>query len=572
MGSRGLLLLGLLVVSFVSTGCRDERLTEAACRDDSQCASGLLCEDFECIPAESKSCEVVIDGNPILQPDPYSVDFGSLEAPTAQQTIRIHNIGNCTLTLFEASLASEASAFSCGVCEASFPIEIFPGRSKEFPLSFEASTVGSFKEEIHILSDDREFPELRIPLRANFIGVPGLRVTPNPIDFGYVAEGRGGKRKLQITNQGSGTATLEVQSVQLLPEASEHFSFTTPFAGPVTLAPVSTNLDAIITLEVQFHPRSSLLHNAEVLVVTNHGEVRVPLSGNAQTPPSIQVAPESLSLGQVPLGTTNTAPITIVNSGGAPLEVSYSWGGANPTTDLFAIPSVLPKIEAGKYLELQVALTATALGPINGLLIIESNDPSRPSLTIPITGEGVPGPGGEVVKIEMTYDNGADTTWDYDLRNVDMTLEHPYGYVCNEEYPNPTNWGNYGSPTWIGFGPKREPERIVLSDVTQDGTWRVMVQYQEDCSSLPSEMTAGLLGISADLLLQYLTGGVGDIDSGEVSDAISQTCVNHDPSNVTVRVFVNGTVIQEKTVVLGAKGESSYAITLTRSSGSFSAQ
>lgn len=566
---RGLLLLGLVATLL---GCRDERLMEAACRDDSQCETGLLCEDFECVPAETKSCEVVIDGNPILQPDPYSLDFGSLETPTAEQTLRIHNIGNCTLTLFEASLSSEASPFSCELCTSSFPIEIFPGRSKTFQVGFQAQAVGAFEEEIRILSDDREFAELRVPLRANFIGVPALRVTPNPIDFGFVAEGRGGKRTLQITNQGSGTAPLEVQSVQLLPEGSEHFSFTTPFAGPVTLAPVTTNLDAIITLEVQFHPRAALLHTAEIVVATNHGEVRVPVHGNAETPPAIQVAPESIDLGEVPLGTTNVAPVTLINGGGAPLEVAYEWGGPTPTTDLFALPAVLAKIPAGKYVELQVALTATALGPINGLLILHTNDPSRPTITIPVSGVGVAGPGGEVVKIEMTYDNGADTTWDSDLRNVDMTLEHPYGYVCNEEFPSPTNWGSYGQPSWIGFGPKREPERIVLADVTQDGNYRVMVQYREDCSSLPSAVTAGLLGISADLLLQYLTGGVGDLDSGELADAIAQTCVNHDPSNVTVRVFVNGTVIQEKTVVLTAKGESSYVITLTRSGGTFSAQ
>ena len=109
----------------------------------------------------------------------------------------------------------------------------------------------------------------------------------------------------------------------------------------------------------------------------------------------------------------------------------------------------------------------------------------------------------------MTYDNGADNAFDKDLRNVDMTLEHPFGYVCNKQYPHPTNWGELRQRRrWISFGAKEEPERIVLADATQDGTYRVMVQYMEDCSSLPTELLAGLLGISVDALIAYLSGGV----------------------------------------------------------------
>lgn len=570
MGARW---LGFWMAAVMLTACGTEKLVESPCREDSQCESGYLCEDFRCIPAEQKSCEVVIDGNPILQPSPYTASFGELDTPEVQQTIQLHNIGNCTLTLFEAGVeGGDTSPFSCDLCsQGKFPLEIFPGRHKDLVVSFKAADVGTFSDELKILSDDKEFPELKVPLHANFLGVPELRVAPNPVDFGYVAMGRDSKKTVQITNQGTGVAELQIQKVVLDPP-SDDFEVGPALDMPISLKPASQDQNAILSFVVQYHPRSSAEHQVDLVVTTNKGESRIPVKGNSQTPPKLTISPESINLGQVPLGHTNFQALALVNEGGAPLHVSYSWGGPTPTTDLYATPAVLPEIAPGAYLEMQVAVTATAVGPYNGLLIVTSDDPSRPSVTIPVTAEGVPGPGPEVVKIEMTFDNGSDSAFDNDLRNVDLTLEHPYGYVCNKEYPAPTNWGTYGNPTWIAFAPKEEPERIVLADATQDGTYRVMLQYMEDCSSLPSELMAGILGISVDALVGYLSGGAIQINGQDVSGLISKLCLSHSSGDATVRVYVNGAIIKEKTVSLGKKGDSLYALDLVRSGGKFTAK
>ena len=561
---------GLLVFSFFLVACDSDQLVEAPCREDFHCETGLLCEEFRCVPAETKSCEVVIEGNPILQPSPFSANFGELDAPEAKQTVTLHNIGNCTLTLFEAQIASGGgSAFACDLCGGNFPIEIFPGRKKELEVSFTANGIGQFKDHLVILSDDREFPEMRVPLHANFLGVPEVRVTPNPVDFGYVAQGRVGKKRVQITNQGTGVAEVTVHSVKLEPP-TEHFSLVDPPGEPVVLAPVSAD-GIVLGVEAQYHPRSTELHSVELVVETSHGTFTVPMDGNAMTPPQLALNPPAIDLGDVPLGHTNVLPLTLLNEGGAPLEITYHWGGPNPSTDLFANPLVIPPITAGSYLELQVAVTATALGPINGFIVLATNDPAKPSVTIPVSATGIPGPGPEVVKIELTFDNGTDNAFDKDLRNVDMTLEHPFGYVCNKQYPNPTNWGAYGNASWISFGPKEEPERIVLADATQDGTYRVMLQYMEDCSALPTELLAGVLGISVDALITYLSSGVININGQDVGAIIQNTCFSRSGTSGTVRVWVNGQVIKEKTVSLGKKGDTAYALDLIRSGGKFSA-
>jgi hypothetical protein len=396
-------------------------------------------------------------------------------------------------------------------------------------------------------------------------------VAPNPVEFGYVAQGRVARRQLTVTNQGTGVAAVEVQGVKLVPDTTTDFELAAP-ALPVALKPVAADAKAILSFELSYHPRSTASHTAELVFTTSKGELKVPLKGSSETPPKLSVNPLSIDLGRVPLGRTTSAPLTLVNEGGAPLAVKYTWGGPKPSTDLFALPQLVPSIEPGKYVELQVAVTAATLGPVNGLLLITSNDPARPTLTIPVSAEGVAGPGPEVVKLEMVFENGSDSAFDNDLRNVDLTLEHPFGYVCNKGTPKSTNWGNYGTATWLSFGPKEEPERIVLADSTHDGTYRVMVQYMEDCSSLPTGLLAGLLGISVDALVDVLSGGVIDLGGKDLGELISQVCLSHDRSDITVRAYVNGAVVMEKTVSLAKKGDTAYAFDLVRANGAFTAK
>lgn len=574
--------------SFALAACGSPKIVKTLCREDSDCEGGLLCEDFRCVEQKTKACEVVTDGNPILQPSPYTVGMGDLDTSEQTATIELHSIGNCTLTLFEANLTQANSPFSCGdFCAGKFPVEVFPGRNVPVTITFKAKDVGKADDELKVLSDDREFPELRIPIHANFLGTPQLKVAPNPVEFGYVAVGRQATRNVTLTNQGTGVAGIEIRGMALSPVDTMDFGLELgDLTFPFTLAPIAKDNTALKTVVVRYNPRTSAMHTVNLVITTSKGEVKVPLNGNSETPPKMDVCAAgkclstmgtpSVNLGDVPYGATNVLPVTITNTGGAPLKVTYMWGGSNPNTDLSAAPAVIPSVTSGNYVDLQVAYTNTA-GPmtatnITGLLVLSSNDPSRPSVSIPVSARAMPPQGPEVVKIEMVFDNGNDGLFDKDVRNVDMRLEHPYGYVCDKAHPNPTNWGMYGSPSWIAFPPKEEPERIILPGAMVDATYRVQISYMEDCKSLPTELLAGLLGISVDVLLDYLSGGIVPIDASMVSQLISNICLNKSSSNVTVRAFVNGALIKEKTVSVSRKGDSIYAMDLIRSGGSFSAQ
>jgi hypothetical protein len=568
--------VGSLVALVLASACGEEKVVRSLCRVDADCGGGLLCEEFRCVEASTKSCSVVIDGNPILQPTPHSAAFGDLDVAGTTLKVNLHNIGNCSLTLYEVSLSGvKDTPFDCRFCKGKFPIEIFPGRAREVEIDFHAQAVGPFSDALKILSDDKQFPEMVVPLHANFLGLPNLKVTPSPIDFGYVAAGRANERNVQVTNQGTGVAPLQILSVAIVPD-SQDFEIL-PREGvvadlPRVLKPVANDQGSILPLVVQYHPRNPGKHEAELVVVSNKGEIRTRVSGSSETPPKLGLGVTAIDFGKVPLGATNFEQLTITNEGGAPLVVKYSWGGTNPSTDFFATPLAIPPIEPGRFVEIQVAFTATAPRPVSSVLVFTSNDPARPSAAVPVTGEGMPPAGPAVVKLEMVFDNGQDNFFDKDLRNVDMGLEHPFGFVCDKTRPRPTDWGKFGNPSWISFGPKEEPERIILTDAAEDGAYRVMLQYQEDCKALPTEVLAGLLGISIDLLGDILSGGAVPIPGKDLGELIGKICFSKGGSNVTVRATVNGAILHERTVSLGKKGDSVYAFDLVRTNGVFTAK
>lgn len=551
-----------------------EPLVLVRCQSDLECLVGNICEAGECVPKDTVSCSTRPDAAGVLQPGPPLVEFGIVGPATSFQDLRLRNIGDCTLTIFEVYFeAQDGSKFECPKCDpARFPIELFPLRQDDIEIAFTPDGVGDFADNLILLSDDKEYPEIKVPVRARYSGVPEAKALPEMLDFGYVAVGRTATLQVQITNRGNGSAPLQITRIEIEPTATTAFSFEPDVTMPIDIEPVSVDPRAAHTVRVLYHPKEVGAHHGDLLIHTNmmrDSIVRVPIKGSSKTPPKISVSPTSLQFGAVPLGQTNSLPVTIVNEGGSPLTVTYRWGGTGLSTDLSALPAVVPPVMPGQFTELQVLVTATAPRPITGLLILETNDPSRPNVTVQVSADGQDVVGAQVVKIEMSYGNSRGSFFDNDLRNVDMTLENPFGLVVNKQMPMPTNWGNFGSPTWLAFGVGEEPERIVLPNAMQDGRYRVILQYAEDCASVPAGIVAAVLGISLDALVGYFSGGVIGLDADRVADVIADLCLSHRSISTTVTVFVNGQVVAERPASLSRKGDVVYVLDLVRMGGQF---
>lgn len=570
-----------LVALSALAGCDDEAelVVVPRCLDDSECEAGNICIDGECVPREALSCADT-GKEAILQPGPPLIDFGFVGSGTAQAQLLIRNIGDCTLTIFEASLRDgSVSRFVCPFCSPEqFPIEIFPFRETEAQVFFTPPEVGVFEDELVVLSDDAEFPEIRIPVRARFDGVPALAVAPTAVDFDYAPVGQIVTRTVRLINQGTGRAPLLINGLSVESATASTFTVMPPITEPVELRPVRPGEadPESLDLTIRYKPAEVDNHVGDLVIATNepgNGLVRVPLSGSSRTPAKIAISPDRLNFGPVPIGQTTSLPLTVINEGGTPLRVSTRWGGTGLSTDLSVSPQVLPPIAPGSFIEVAVFVTATSPGPITGILLLESNDPTQPSLPVPVAAEGQQVVGAQVLKIDMVYENGSSSSLDDDFRNVDMALENPFGLICDRTSPNPTDWGGFGNPSWLAFGPKEEPERIVLPDAMQDGTYRVLLTYQEDCESVPTGLVAAVLGITVETLIGVVTGSVGGgTTAGQLSEAISGLCLSRSDTSATVTVYLNGVVIAEVPTRLSSRGELVYAVDLVRNRGTFTVQ
>lgn len=571
--------LPLIALPLLGLGCDQdvETILVARCTEDSQCTGEDVCIDGECVPRDALSCTKVDGGQALLQPGPPLVDFGFVGSGTARRELALQNIGDCTLTVFDAYLAdSSGTAFQCPMCAPEqFPFELFPFRKRPVEVFFTPPEVGEFADELVLLSDDAELPEIRVPLRARFDGIPAVGTAPAAVNFDYVPVGQVVTETLEITNQGTGRAPLRITGLTIETATATTFSFEPALDEPLELTPARSSLQ-VHEIQVTYRPTEMADHEAALVLTTNApGEtvVRVPLRGTSRNPARIVVAPERLSFGPIPVGMTASLPLTLVNEGGAPLRVSPRWGGTGRSTDLSFAPQILPPIAPGQLFELEVLATATGPGPFTGLLILDTNDPAAASVVIPVSAEGQEVLGATVLKVEMNFDNGSDSALDDDFRDVDLSLENPFGLVCNERNPSPMDWGAFGRPSWLAFGPKEEPERIILPDATQDGTYRVLLNYQEDCASVPTGLVAAVLGISIETLISALIGtpGIGP-GAGAISDVINSLCLSRAATSVTVTVFQNGQLIAERPLRLQRKGDLIYALDIVRADGAFTVQ
>jgi hypothetical protein len=115
------------------------------------------------------------------------------------------------------------------------------------------------------------------------------------------------------------------------------------------------------------------------------------INGFCIAPQRIQVVPTSVSYPPTPLGEDGgTEPIQIVNVGGMPLSIFSTTitGPAAPDFTFFQSPP--PTLVPGGQFILQVSFTPLGLGPRIATLIIQTNDPAQPTVTVQLTGAGLP--------------------------------------------------------------------------------------------------------------------------------------------------------------------------------------
>ncbi|MBI2374619.1 MAG: choice-of-anchor D domain-containing protein [Deltaproteobacteria bacterium] len=232
--------------------------------------------------------------------------------------------------------------------------------------------------------------ELQVPLVRRLVGEPTMEVTPLELSFGAVSTTTSARLPLNVRNSGSGNVGL------VIAEASASEEEITVANLPLTaLLPGTSH-----PLSVVYAPIDERYTDATVTVRTADPEaspVVVKVRGTSIPYPSLTARPEAgLDFGEVPVGTSGSLPVELVNRGRGRLlitaiELVNDLGGAltltlpRVRTDTSA-PDAMAVLRPLETYELTVDLMASSRGAIASQLRVTSNDHDRQLFDLPIVG------------------------------------------------------------------------------------------------------------------------------------------------------------------------------------------
>ena len=266
-------------------------------------------------------------GDAHIGADPESIAFGEVPIGGSDvQTITITNSGdpdgNMVLRISSIALAS-----SGGYVGNDFklrpsreptpeqPLFLNPGESLTINVDYSPTQEGSRSDTIYIVTSDGDYPAPGFPIAISGRGIAAdMQVLPSPIEFETVRLETREEVQVRIINTGSDV--LNISSISLR-ESSTDFSLDT---GGDTQWSLANQEEAIVT--VAFEPAAEG-EQFDRLVIISDGDVsnyQVPIHGIGGNS-TIEVTPTDVDFGNVQVGITGVANVTVVANGALPLNI-----------------------------------------------------------------------------------------------------------------------------------------------------------------------------------------------------------------------------------------------------------
>jgi Abnormal spindle-like microcephaly-assoc'd, ASPM-SPD-2-Hydin len=230
---------------------------------------------------------------------------------------------------------------------------------------------------------------------------PTIDLSPNSLTFGSVNVGTTSPAQTSAI-QNTGTAVLTVTAIARCVGTSAEFAFSAP------AVPFNVAAGGSANLSVTYAPTAAGADSGCVAVTSNASNgptTNLALSGTGVAAPRIAVAPTTLALGNVTVGTSGTQTFAISNTGNATLTGSAALGTGTSTEFTFA-PATFSIAAGGAPVTVTATYTPTAVGADSGSIVVSSNDIITPNVSVAVSGSGVAAPAPKIAVTPTTLPFG----------------------------------------------------------------------------------------------------------------------------------------------------------------------
>ncbi|MGA2356089.1 MAG: choice-of-anchor D domain-containing protein, partial [Terriglobales bacterium] len=310
-----------------------------------------------------------------LSPNPSQIIFGNIVVGSTQSgTVALSNSGGSDVVITQATMSGAGFTMS----NLSVPMTLHPGGSTSTTITFAPPSTGNFSGSI-------TFATTTAGLSSNVIfnlagaGVPPGTLTPSPssLAFGSIQVGTKTSLSETLTNTGASSVTI-----------SQATASGTGFSISGLTLPVTLPANQTASFTATFSPSSVGAATGSLSIVSNasNSPLSIPFSGTALAAGALSANPSSATFGNVTVGSNQTVPVSVTNTGGETVTISSAVASGTGFSFTGQTPPVT--LNAGQSATFNAIFTPSATGAASGTLTINSNA-SNPTLSIPLSGTGV---------------------------------------------------------------------------------------------------------------------------------------------------------------------------------------
>lgn len=357
--------------------------------------------------------EIPIQGEGVTEQDidldPAGLQFGPIEAGTTQALeATIANLGTGDLSLGPLTVTGN-NAFAITDDPAGEIIP--PGDDVTVEVLFSPGAEGIFGGAVEIASDDPDEPVALLSLAGEAFVLPDIEVDPEEVDFGLIEVGLTASDAIAVRNLGAGP--LSVTSVQL--SGGGELAFLSPDL------PGTVPAGGEVTIEVTYTPVDDSSDVGSLTLQSDDPDepvVEIELLGDGHLFADVDVSPIQIEFGEVQVDDVVTGTVQIANLGNDALVLT----GCSVAGDTAFSISVNPcggVVDAGDTVALELSFTPDAEQLFVGSVVVQSDDPDTPQVTVGLLGTGITAEI-DVAPTQLDFgqlDIGLTASMDLEIRN-----------------------------------------------------------------------------------------------------------------------------------------------------------